>query len=78
METIAQQLKVKDFPCRIKDKDGNDIYLELCNGFWSKREYDKHCNEIYYEDSDGFIVDNRTTEMTIAEAEKKFNINIKK
>jgi len=26
--TIAKQLKIKDFPFEIKDKNGNQIYLE--------------------------------------------------
>jgi hypothetical protein len=54
MKTIAQQLKIKDFPFVIKDKDGNEIYYEISTGFWSKREYDAHGKEIYREDSDGY------------------------
>ena len=38
MKTIAEQLNIKDFPFRIKDKEGN---------------------QIYYEASDGVIIDNR-------------------
>ena len=52
--TIAQQLKIKDFPFIIKDKDGNTIYYENFNGVWSKSEYDSNGKEIYYEVSDGF------------------------
>jgi hypothetical protein len=52
--TIAQQLKIKDFPFEIKDKNGNQIYWELSNGYWCKREYDTNGNQIYYEDSDGY------------------------
>ncbi len=52
METIAKQLNVKDFPFRIKDKNGNQIYFENSNGYWYKREY-KDGKEIYFEDSDG-------------------------
>jgi hypothetical protein len=52
--TIAQQLKVKDFPFEIKDNKGNEIYYENSNGFWIKREYDSKGNEIYYEHSTGF------------------------
>jgi len=74
MKTIAQQLNVKEFPFRIKDKDGNEIYFESSSGFWNKREYDKDGNEIYYENSSGFIEDKRVTEMTIAEIEKELNI----
>ena len=62
MKTIAQQIKW-DFEANgtleIKDKNGNLIYWENLNGFWSKREYDSQGNEIYYEDSDGKIIDNR-------------------
>ena len=35
------------------------IYFENSNGHWFKREYDQNGNEIYYEDSDGRIVDKR-------------------
>ena len=53
MKTIAQQLKIKDFPFRIKDEDGKEIYCEYSNRFWWKREFDANGNEIYYEDSTG-------------------------
>lgn len=52
--TIAQQLKIKDFPFIIKDKNGNTLYYENSYGFWIKREYDSFGNEIYHENSDGF------------------------
>ena len=51
--TIAKQLKIKDFPFEIEDKNGNQIYYEHSNGYWWKREYDSNGNEIYYEDSNG-------------------------
>jgi hypothetical protein len=51
--TIAQQLKVKEFPFIIKDSKGNEIYYETSNGDWFKYEYDSKGNEIYYEDSNG-------------------------
>ena len=54
MKTIAQQLKVKDFPFRIKDKNNNKIYFEHSDGFWEKREFDKNNNQIYFEDSNGY------------------------
>ena len=53
MQTIAQQLKIKDFPFEIKDDNGNRIYHENSDGFWLKREYDEKGNGIYYEDSHG-------------------------
>lgn len=53
MKTIAQQLNVTEFPFKIKDKDGNTIYFEDSDGFWSIREW-KDGNTIYYESSNGF------------------------
>ena len=54
MKTIAQELKIKDFPFEIKDSKNNEIYYENSYGYWAKREYDKNNNEIYWEDSSGF------------------------
>jgi uncharacterized membrane protein len=53
-KTIAQQLKVTEFPFFIKDKNGKKIYYETSDGFWSKRQYDQNGNQIYFEASDGF------------------------
>jgi hypothetical protein len=53
MKTIAQQLKITDFPFEIKDKNNNKIYFETSNGNWYKQEFDKNNNAIYCEDSDG-------------------------
>jgi hypothetical protein len=53
-KTIAQQLKITEFPFFIKDKNGNRIYYETSDGFWKKSEYDQNGNRIYYENSDGF------------------------
>jgi len=55
-QTIAQFLNVKDFPFVIKDKNSNQIYYEVSNGFWLKSEYDDEGKEIYYENSDGFWI----------------------
>ena len=59
MKTIAQQLKVTQFPFEIKDKKGNKIYFENSEAFWAKREFDENSNLIYYENSDGIIKYNR-------------------
>ena len=53
-KTIAQQLNIKDFPFKIKDKKGNRIYYENSTGSWVKREYDQNGKEIYYENSTGY------------------------
>ena len=61
MKTIAQQLNW-DFKANGFFKiylDGYPIYIESISGYWAKREYDSQGNEIYYEDSDGEIIDNR-------------------
>jgi hypothetical protein len=57
--TIAQQLKIKEFPFEIKDSNGNRIYFETSKRYWVKREYDSENKEIYVENSDGTIRDNR-------------------
>jgi hypothetical protein len=54
--TIAQQLKIKEFPFIIKDSKGNEIYYEDSSGYWVKSEYDSDGNKIYFESSDGFWV----------------------
>jgi len=51
MKTIAQQLNVKEFPFKIKDKNGNIIYFEDSDGYWFKCKYDSNGNEIYVEDN---------------------------
>ena len=53
-QTIAQFLKVTNFPFEIKDKNGKPIYSEYSNGFWNKCEHDDEGNEIYYENSYGY------------------------
>ena len=51
--------KVFNQPVTIKDNyvfdsNGNVIYREYSNGYWSKREYDTNNNEIYRGNSTGF------------------------
>jgi len=53
-KTIAQQLKITEFPFIIKDKNGNQIYLETSRGYWYKYEYDQNGKEIYFENSHGY------------------------
>jgi hypothetical protein len=57
--TIAQQLKIKEFPFEIKDSKGNQIYCEDSNGDWRKHEYDSEGKEIYLEASNGFWIKRR-------------------
>ncbi len=57
--TIAQQLNITTFPFEIKDEQGRLIYHEFIDGSWLKKEYDQNGNEIYYENSIGYILDNR-------------------
>jgi hypothetical protein len=65
--TIAQQLKIKEFPFVIYDNNGKEIYCEHSNGHWHKREYDDNGNKIYFENSDGLIIDNRPKQDKIIE-----------
>ncbi len=53
MKTIAEQMNVKEFPFIMYNANGNEIYRELSNRFWIKREYDISGHQIYFEDSDG-------------------------
>jgi hypothetical protein len=60
--TIAQQIKWNfktNDELRIKDNNGKLIYWEDSNRVWEKSEYDSKGNKIYFENSDGAIVDNR-------------------
>jgi YD repeat-containing protein len=52
-ETIAQLLKIKDFPFFIFDKNNREIYFEDSDGFWAKTEYDQDGKEISYKNSVG-------------------------
>ena len=52
--TIAQQLKIKDFPFVIKDNQGNYVYYECSYGYWEKSEFDDQGNDVYYENSEGY------------------------
>ena len=52
--TIAQQLKVRNFPFIIKDSENNQIYFETSDGYWIKREYDERGNRIRFETSTGY------------------------
>lgn len=74
MKTIAEQLNIKDFPFIIKDKNGKVIYKEYSKGYWEKFKLDKNDYVLYFENSVGYITDNRVKEMTIAEIEKALNI----
>jgi hypothetical protein len=66
--TIAKQLNIKKFPFVIKDADGNCIYYETSDEFWSKREYDTNGNCIYDEDSYGVLVGNRPKKTDVQKA----------
>jgi hypothetical protein len=78
--TIAQQLKVTKFPFVIRDENGNKIYWEARNRFWSKREYDDKGKVIYFEDNTGRIIDSRlkpVPEYTMEELVDKLGHNFK-
>lgn len=76
--TIAQQLKVKEFPFIIKDSKGNEIYYENSKNYWCKSEYDSKNNKIYWEDSFGTVIESKPkiNELTLEEIANKFEIDI--
>jgi hypothetical protein len=39
------------------------VYYEHSDGYWTKREFDSQGKVIYFENSNGIIVDNRTPEV---------------
>jgi len=47
-QTIAQRLKVKDFPFQIKDNKGNILYHEDSDGYWTESTYDSKGNELTF------------------------------
>ena len=59
MKTIAEQLNIKEFPFEITDKNGYVIYFESLDKRWYKQEFDSNINIIYFENSNGYIEDNR-------------------
>jgi len=52
--TIAEQLNIKDFPFFINNDMQKEIYREMSNGWWYKREFDDKKREIYFEASHGY------------------------
>ena len=58
----------------IQDKNGRRIYYERSNGFWRKREYDSEDNLIYYETSNGEIIDNRPPEIITHTNGRKYQL----
>jgi len=54
MKTIAQQLNIKEFPFKINDSNGNQIYYENSFGIWEKKEFNSNNSLIYYESSFGY------------------------
>ena len=58
-ECVLVLSKIFNQPVRIKgisvyNTNGNEIYYEGSNGYWSKQEYDTNGNHIYYEKSSGY------------------------
>jgi len=71
MKTIGQQINWNfetNGDLVIKDKNDKPIYFENLKGNWAKWQYDSKNKEIYYEDLNGVIIDNRhkaSTELTL-------------
>lgn len=56
MQTIAEQLEIKDFPFLKKDKQGRIIYLEDENQFWVKFKYNSNGNLTKWQTSKAIII----------------------
>lgn len=54
MQTIAQQLNIKEFPFTIQNSKGYEIYFENSDSYWAKQEYDTSNNVISFKNSDGY------------------------
>jgi len=54
--TIAEQLKITEFPFIIKDSRGNVIYRERLDRFYVKQQFDLNNNVMYFENSNGLII----------------------
>jgi hypothetical protein len=65
-QTIGQWLNW-DFEAngdlKINNKTGKTIYWEDFSGWWGRWQYDSKGELIYFEDSKGVIIDNRTPEV---------------
>ena len=76
-QTIGQWLKW-DFEVngdlKIKDKNRKPIYFEASNEFWARWEYDSQGNQIYFEDSNGVIEDNRIPEIITHTNGRKYKL----
>ncbi len=53
-QTIAQKLKIKQFPFEIWNKKGNIIYKEFEDNSWARWEYNLQGHQIYYENSKNY------------------------
>ena len=64
-QTIGQWLKwdfEKNGDLVIKDENGKQLYFEDAD-YWAKREYDSKGKRVYYENSDGILIDERIPEV---------------
>ena len=59
MKSIGEIIHNKTFPINVLDSRDKRLYYENSVGFWAKQLYSKDGSEIYYEDSDGHIIENK-------------------
>jgi len=74
--TIAQFLKVRDFPFHIKDKNDKVIYYEDSQGFWLKRECNAQGKESYTINSEEVWNRPEVVEMTLQQIADKLGVDV--
>ena len=75
---IKELFRNAEYPIKLYDESGNQIYSEDSTGYWEKREYDSNRNLIHLENSNGEIIKNRDpkVEITMDQISEKFGIPI--
>lgn len=62
----------------VHDSSGNEAYYENSYGDRRTYVYDSNSALIYYEDSDGYIIDTRPKEVALDEVAEKFNVPVER
>ena len=55
----------------VYNSNGNEVYYEYISGYWRKHKFDEHGNELYFENSEGKVIDNRKKDITLRLTEEQ-------